>query len=78
MEVRKVWAIPEESQFAYRGKDWLLIMIANLSKETRGLVLLFRRVWHLRNGVIHNKGEALIKDPVIFLQNMQLVSLCAT
>lgn len=65
MEVRKVWDIPEESQFAYTGEDWLLVL------------LLLWRAWHLRNDVIHNKGEAHVKDSVIFLQNYAAsLSMC--
>jgi hypothetical protein len=43
-------------------------MLANITKSRRGLVLLsLWRSWHLRNDVVHAKGDCRIKDSVNFL-----------
>lgn len=67
-ELRKCWDLTAEEAFCYSGPDWLPLLLANLSKNRRGLVLMMLwRSWHLRNDVIHAKGECKIKDSVSFL-----------
>jgi hypothetical protein len=39
-EMRKVWNLPKEDDFRLTGRDWLLILLSKLSKETQGQVLL--------------------------------------
>jgi hypothetical protein len=67
-EMRKCWDIPAESFFKWSGPDWLLVMLAGISNERRGLVLMMLwRCWHLRNDAVHEKGECSIKGSSIFL-----------
>jgi hypothetical protein len=39
-EMRKVWNLRKEDDFRLTGRDWLLILLSKLSKETQGQVLL--------------------------------------
>lgn len=60
-EMRKFWDLPSEHMFRFTGPDWLLLLLSNIAKEKRGLVLLVLwRSWHLRNDVVHGKGDAKI------------------
>lgn len=69
-EMRKFWNLPEEKDFAYTGKDWLPILLANCCKEQRGLVLMtLWRSWHLRCNVIHGNGTESISNSRDFLLN---------
>ena len=50
--------------------DWLLQSLSICHGEMREkLMLVLWRAWHLRDDVVHNKGEATIQDSVIFLRN---------
>jgi ribonuclease HI len=67
-EMRKGWDLPAESLFKHSGPDWLLIMLDGISNERRGLVLMMlRRCWHMRNDVVHEKGECSVSGSVNFL-----------
>jgi ribonuclease HI len=67
-EMRNKWSIPDEDDFMYTGPDWLLLLLANISNDRRGLILMILwRSWHLRCDVIHSKGECKISDSVQYL-----------
>ncbi|KAK1647134.1 hypothetical protein QYE76_064939 [Lolium multiflorum] len=69
-EMRKCWSLPPENEFRYTGRDWLQLLLDPLDDITRARVLLVLwRAWHLRNDVIHHKGDATIASSVIFLQS---------
>jgi ribonuclease HI len=69
-EMRKCWSLPPENKFRYTGRDWLQLLLDPLDDITRARVLLVLwRAWHLRNDVIHHKGDATIASSVIFLQS---------
>jgi hypothetical protein len=38
--MRKHWKLPDENEFKYTGKDWLLVLLSNQSKTDRGFTLL--------------------------------------
>jgi hypothetical protein len=67
-EMRKIWDLPSEEVFRYTGPDWLPLLLGNITKERRSLVLLVLwRSWHLRNDIVHAKGDARIDQSVNFL-----------
>uniref|UniRef100_A0ACD5XW94 Uncharacterized protein n=1 Tax=Avena sativa TaxID=4498 RepID=A0ACD5XW94_AVESA len=67
-EMRKNWDLPAESLFQFSGPDWLLILLAGINKDRRGLVLMILwRCWNLRNDAIHEKGEGSVVGSVLFL-----------
>jgi hypothetical protein len=56
-----------------------LQLIANVPAETRPkLLLLFWRVWHHRNNIVHGDGKAAISASVPFLQNYLESFIAAT
>jgi hypothetical protein len=60
--------MPAESLFKYSGPDWLLILLASINNDRRGLVLMtLWRCWHLRNDVVHEKGTCSVDGSVNFL-----------
>jgi hypothetical protein len=67
--MRKYWLLPSENTFRFTGRDWLQLLLDPLENTTRSRVLLLLwRAWHLRNDVIHHKGDATIASSAIFLQ----------
>jgi hypothetical protein len=78
-ELRLVWNLPPEREFGQSGKEWFLQLIANVPAETRPkLLLLFWRVWHHRNNIVHGDGKAAISASVPFLQNYLESFIAAT
>jgi hypothetical protein len=66
--MRKGWDLPAESMFKYSGPDWLLILLAGISNERRGLVLMtLWRCWHMRNDVVHEEGKCSVTGSTNFL-----------
>jgi hypothetical protein len=60
-EMRAYCTLPEEEQFQRAGPDWLLLLLGSLSKEIGAQILmLFWRMWQLRNDIIHGEGTCLI------------------
>ena len=58
-----------ETVFRHTGRDWLLLLLDSADADTRAkILLLLWRAWHLRNDIIHQKGEATVSSSVSFLQ----------
>jgi hypothetical protein len=54
--------------FSYSGPDWLQNIILNLTPSVSSQVLLLIwRSWHLRNDIIHDKGDETIARSVACL-----------
>jgi hypothetical protein len=67
-EMRKVWHLSDEEKFRYTGPDWLILLLSSVSKDMGArILLLFWRVWHLRNDAVHGKGSGSICGSVKFL-----------
>jgi hypothetical protein len=67
-EMRKHWLLPPEHNFAYSGPEWLQNLLLNSSQSQRGKVLmLLWRSWHLRNDIVHGKGQETIARSAAFL-----------
>jgi ribonuclease HI len=69
-ELRKSWDLPSECIFAYKGADWLQIILDQSDDLMRARILLMLwRAWHLRNDVIHSDGKASVTGSVMFLHS---------
>jgi ribonuclease HI len=67
-EMRKHWSLPPENNFVYSGPEWLQNLLLNLSQSERSKVLmLLWRSWHLRNDIVHGKGQETIARSAAFL-----------
>jgi hypothetical protein len=68
-EMRKVWDLPPEHKFAFTGPEWLQNLLQNVNTHQRSQVLmLLWRAWHLRNDIVHGKGQETIARSVAFLR----------
>jgi hypothetical protein len=68
-EMRRHWSLSGELQFQYTGPDWLPQMLSMVDKETKArILLLFWRVWHLRNDV-HGQGRSTVAGSAEFLKH---------
>jgi hypothetical protein len=68
-EMRKVWRLPNERKFSYKGPDWLLHLVSMLNDEDRAkTLLLLWRVWYQRNDVMHGQGKATVVGSMEFLK----------
>jgi hypothetical protein len=66
--MRKHWDIPNESNFSFTRKDWLKNLLYKLDTKQRSQTLmLLWHSWHLRNDVVHDKGEETVARSVAFL-----------
>lgn len=66
--VRQVWDLPPDADLRYTGPQWLQILLSSVDDSTRTrLLLLFWRCWHLRNDIIHAKGDASISQSASFI-----------
>jgi ribonuclease HI len=66
--MRDFWILPKEESLRKTGKDWLLVLLDNTNKDMHQAILLtFWRAWHLRNDIIHAKGQATIEHSARFL-----------
>jgi hypothetical protein len=71
--MRKFWGLPSEASFTYSGSDWLQLLLGRVDETARSrILLLFWRVWHLRNDIIHHDGKATIAESVNFLRSITL------
>ena len=69
-KIREPWALPKEPVLAEPNPDWLLNALSQCSGHMlEKLLLVLWRSWHLREDIVHNKGEAKISDSVLFLKN---------
>uniref|UniRef100_A0ACD5XW65 Uncharacterized protein n=1 Tax=Avena sativa TaxID=4498 RepID=A0ACD5XW65_AVESA len=68
--MRRIWELPTEKDFSYTGKDWLLHLLSRSDDSMRSrILLLLWRSWHLRNDVVHEKGNATVASAVAFLRS---------
>ncbi|CAM0911999.1 unnamed protein product [Alopecurus aequalis] len=68
--VRKDWSLPDEQQLRYSGYDWVLVLLSNIDESMRAkLLLLWWRVWHLRNNSIFGDGKCGIQQSSFFLKS---------
>jgi hypothetical protein len=66
--MRDFWILPKEESLRKIGKDWLVVLLDNTNKDLHQAILLtFWRAWHLRNDIIHAKGQATIEHSARFL-----------
>ena len=78
-EMRKLWNLPPENWFNFTGPDWLLLLLANNTKDMTGLLLLtLWSAWHLRCDIVHGKGDNTIASSVNFLKkySQELILAC--
>jgi ribonuclease HI len=69
-DMRKHWALPQESTFLDTGKEWFLNLLDNVDTATRArIIFLLWRVWHHRNNVVHGDGKASLAASVPYLCN---------
>jgi hypothetical protein len=69
-ELRQRLCLPEERVFSDTGPDWLLLLLNSVSPEVKAnILMLFWRVWYLRNDATFGKGEASIKGSACFLES---------
>jgi hypothetical protein len=55
-ELRGSWTLPDEEQFRYSRPGWLILLLNSISKEVGAYILLmFWRVWFLRNDVVREQ-----------------------
>jgi hypothetical protein len=67
-KMREFWTLPDENAFSKSEDDWLLILLDNTKKEMhQGILLTLWRSWHLRNNIVHDKGDATIEQSAKFL-----------
>jgi ribonuclease HI len=67
-ELRTIWSLPDEVLFNVKGKEWLLHLLSNATKEMRPKILfLLWRTWHHRNNIVHGDGKASVSASVSFL-----------
>ncbi len=54
--MREVWMLPADEDVKYTWKDWLLLILANLSglEQACTLILLWH-IWHVQNDITHGK-----------------------
>jgi ribonuclease HI len=77
-KMREVWSLPGEEEFKFTGPDWLLILLANSSKDSHPLILLLLwRAWHHRNNIVHEDGQCSIDASAVFLQNYVYTLTCS-
>jgi hypothetical protein len=57
-EMRRHWTLPAEELLHYTGPAWLLLLLQELNEDQRAkIMMVFWRAWHLRNDIIHGKGQ---------------------
>jgi hypothetical protein len=67
-KMREYWDLPNEEYFRRTGKDWLIILLSNTNRTMhQATLLVLWRAWHLRDDIIHAKGEATIEQSARFL-----------
>ena len=50
------WSLPPLQSISTTGEDWFSVFFCNLNEEMRVLVLLlFWRMWYVRNEIVHSK-----------------------
>jgi hypothetical protein len=57
-EMRRHWTLPTKELLHYTGPAWLLLLLQELNEDQRAkIMMVFWRAWHLRNDIIHGKGQ---------------------
>lgn len=52
--MREVWPLPPSERLQHTGKDWLLLVLAGCSADSRSMIiLLIWRIWQMRNDIFH-------------------------
>ncbi|CAH9104394.1 unnamed protein product [Cuscuta epithymum] len=68
--MRPYWNLPPENYFRRSGPEWFLNLLNGMDSLTRARILfIFWRAWHLRNDVVHGKGDAKVSASVEFLRS---------
>ena len=50
------WKLPQLDAITNTGRDWLLILVGGLDKDTIDMILmLLWRIWFVRNEIVHDK-----------------------
>uniref|UniRef100_A0ACD5VSP2 Uncharacterized protein n=1 Tax=Avena sativa TaxID=4498 RepID=A0ACD5VSP2_AVESA len=71
--LREIWDLPKENTLTNSGKEWALHALSRLNSNMRiKVMLIWWRVWHLRNNIIFGDGKCGIKNSVEFLRNYLL------
>jgi hypothetical protein len=56
-EMRRHWLLPNEDLLRYIGPDWLLLLRELNEDQGANVLMVFWKAWHLRNDIIHGKGQ---------------------
>ncbi|GJM94943.1 hypothetical protein PR202_ga11630 [Eleusine coracana subsp. coracana] len=69
-KLRKHWRLPLENDLMNEGPEWLLLLLARLTREEgAGLALLFWRTWYVHNERVHKSKVIEMLASVTFLQH---------
>lgn len=52
--MEKEWSLPERTSIKHTGSDWFFIFLSELQEDVR-IMLLFWRIWYVRNEMVHDK-----------------------
>lgn len=64
----KEWALPERSSITPAGRDRFLHLLSNLQENERvRIMMLFWRIWYVRNEMVHSKQPPPVDVSVRFL-----------
>jgi ribonuclease HI len=68
--LRNHWVLPSEYELRKTGREWVIQLLVNASKEMRvKIVFMFWRAWHHRNNIVHGDGKASVAASVPYLVN---------
>ena len=63
-----VWKLPKLKRINNTGQDWLFHVLSSINDDTRSrLLMLFWRIWFLRNEIVHSKPLPPMDASVHFL-----------
>lgn len=73
LRMRSDWKLPEEGALRQEGDDWVLVMLDSVDALThQRLLLLWWRVWHLRNDSIFGTSMATIEESAQCIRSYSL------
>uniref|UniRef100_A0A453AW05 Reverse transcriptase zinc-binding domain-containing protein n=1 Tax=Aegilops tauschii subsp. strangulata TaxID=200361 RepID=A0A453AW05_AEGTS len=66
----KVWNLPSRTMLKHVGPDWFIHLLAETNEEGRAFVMmLFWRIWFVRNELVHHKRPPPMEVSVCFLSS---------
>jgi hypothetical protein len=62
------WSLPNVAPFSNSGEDWVLHLLDGRTEQERTRILMtLRRIWHVRNEIVHDKPAPLVESSRRFL-----------